>query len=365
MGRVKFGDVVREVKSNVDRRNNPYEYYIAGGHMDSEEIIIHRRGRFADDDVGPAFIREFHAGQVLYGSRRTYLKKVAFADFDGVTANTTFVLETKDENILCQRLLPFLMLSDGFTRWSVMMSKGSTNPYVLFSDIAGYEFDLPAMDEQRKLARVLWAVNDTIEAYKRLMSATEELVRGQFAEMFGGIEKIQLAEIATIIMGQSPSSDSYNTNGDGVPFHQGSGEFTDKYVADGMFCTAPSRMANAGDVLVSVRAPVGTVNLTSKDCCIGRGLAAVRSKISSDCNEYLLYAFRAMKHTFESMGHGSTVKSINKNELHNLMIPNADLTEQNKFVALSHQSDKSKSSLQKALTAARNISRKIISENLN
>lgn len=187
MARVKFGEVVREVKSNVDRKNNPYEYYIAGGHMDSEEIIIHRRGRFADDDVGPAFIREFHAGQVLYGSRRTYLKKVAFTDFDGVTANTTFVLETKDENILYQRLLPFLMLSDGFTNWSVMMSKGSTNPYVLFSDIAGYEFDLPAMDEQRKLARVLWAVNDTIEAYKRLMSATEDLVRGQFAEMFGRI----------------------------------------------------------------------------------------------------------------------------------------------------------------------------------
>ena len=107
----RFGDVVKDVKINVDRTNNPYERYIAGDHMDSEDLTLRRWGHFATDDVGPAFIRIFKPGQVLYGSRRTYLKKVAVAHFEGITANTTFVLETKDDNIFAQRLLPFLMLS--------------------------------------------------------------------------------------------------------------------------------------------------------------------------------------------------------------------------------------------------------------
>lgn len=155
-----------------------------------------------------------------------------------------------------------------------------------------------------------------------------------------------LEDIATIIMGQSPSGDSYNTEGDGIEFHQGSGEFTDKYVGPGMFCTSPTRMAKAGDVLMSVRAPVGTVNLTRNDCCIGRGLAAIRSKISTEFNEFLLYAFRAKERDISGMGHGSTISSINKNELHNLMMPNASEQKQRDFVGLANQSDKSKFELQ-------------------
>ena len=142
MAVVKFGDIVRDVKINVDRTNNPYEHYVAGDNMDSEDLTIHRYGNFATDDVGPAFTRIFKPGQILYGSRRTYLKKVAVADFEGICANTTFVLESKDNSIFDNRLLPFIMLSDAFTRWSIAHSKGSTNPYVLFSDLADYEFDL-------------------------------------------------------------------------------------------------------------------------------------------------------------------------------------------------------------------------------
>ena len=134
MGQVKFGDVVKEVKINIDRTNNPYDYYVAGDHMDSEDLTIRRKGSFATDDVGPAFTRLFKPGQILYGSRRTYLKKVAVADFEGICSNTTFVLETKDEGILRQRLLPFIMLTEEFTKWSISKSKGSTNPYILFSD---------------------------------------------------------------------------------------------------------------------------------------------------------------------------------------------------------------------------------------
>lgn len=185
MAKYRFGDLVKEVKNKIDRDNNPYEYYVAGDHMDSEDLRIHRKGCFATDDVGPAFIREFKKGQILYGSRRTYLKKVAVADFDGVTANTTFVLETKNNNVFLQELLPFVMLSESFTRWSVSKSKGSTNPYILFSDLADYEFELPSISKQRELADLLWAAYELKESYERFLRASDEMAKSRFIEMFG------------------------------------------------------------------------------------------------------------------------------------------------------------------------------------
>ena len=185
MSRVKFGDVVKDVKINIDRLNNPYEYYVAGDHMDSEDLTIHRKGCFTTDDVGPAFIRVFKPGQILYGSRRTYLKKIAVADFEGVCANTTFDFETKDPHAFEQRLLPFIMLSKDFTTWSIAKSKGSTNPYVLFSDLADFEFELPPLEEQKVLVDKLWAAYRLKEAYKKLLVATDEMVKSQFIEMFG------------------------------------------------------------------------------------------------------------------------------------------------------------------------------------
>ena len=185
MGQVKFGDVVKEVKINIDRTNNPYEYYVAGDHMDSEDLTIRRKGSFATDDVGPAFTRLFKAGQILYGSRRTYLKKVAVADFEGICSNTTFVLETKDESVLRQRLLPFIMLTDDFTKWSISKSKGSTNPYILFSDLANYEFELPDISRQDELVELLWQAYATKESYKKMIQATDEMLKSQFIAQFG------------------------------------------------------------------------------------------------------------------------------------------------------------------------------------
>ena len=180
MPKYKFGDVVREIKINIDRNNNPYEYYIAGEHMDTNELHLQRRGTFEGSDVGPAFIRLFKPGQILYGSRRTYLRKVAVADFEGITSNTTFVLESKDETKLCQRLLPFIMLSDAFTQYSISKSKGSTNPYILFSDLSEYELNLPEIEQQKALADVLWALDSTKKAYRNLIISTDELVKSQF-----------------------------------------------------------------------------------------------------------------------------------------------------------------------------------------
>jgi len=173
--KVFFGDVVRNVKDNVDPQTCSLERYIAGEHMQSEDIHLRQWGIIGDDYLGPAFHRKFTKGQVLYGSRRTYLKKVALADFDGITANTTFVLEPQDNSLLTD-LLPFIMLTDKFTEHSVRESKGSVNPYINWKDIAKYEFPLPPKDEQRRIADVLWSADEANEYYITVKDDLNQLI---------------------------------------------------------------------------------------------------------------------------------------------------------------------------------------------
>ena len=112
--KVKFGEVVRQAKSKVDPETSGLERYVAGEHMDTDDLRIRRWGEIGNGYLGPAFHVRFRPGQVLYGSRRTYLRKVAVADFEGICANTTFVLESASPTILLPELLPFLMQTDTF-----------------------------------------------------------------------------------------------------------------------------------------------------------------------------------------------------------------------------------------------------------
>ena len=159
---VKFGDVAIQQKESVDRENTELTRYVKGEHMASEDLHIREWGELTDEYLGPAFIRKFEHGDILYGSRRTYLRKVAVAHFDGITANTTFVIKANEAKI-DKRLLPFIMLSEGFAEHSIRNSKGSVNPYVNWKDIADYEFLLPPKDQQAQIAELLWAMDEVLE----------------------------------------------------------------------------------------------------------------------------------------------------------------------------------------------------------
>ncbi len=169
--RVAFGDVVRHVKERVDPTAAGLERYVAGEHMDTDDQRIRRWGTVGNGYLGPAFHARFRPGHVLYGSRRTYLRKVAVADFEGVTANTTFVIETRDPKVLLPALLPFVMQTEAFHGYSIKKSKGSVNPYVNFSDIAAYEFTLPPLDEQRRIAATLRECDRATQAILALVEA--------------------------------------------------------------------------------------------------------------------------------------------------------------------------------------------------
>ena len=161
----KFGEVAIQTREVVDVENTNLTRYVAGEHMISEDIHLRKWGNVGDGYLGPAFIRRFSMGDILYGSRRTYLKKVALADFNGITANTTFVIKANEE-LIEPILLVHLMLSDKFTEYSVQNSRGSVNPYINWKDIADYEFLLPPKSDQKRLAELLWAADEMIEKEK-------------------------------------------------------------------------------------------------------------------------------------------------------------------------------------------------------
>lgn len=174
---VAFGDVVRQVKDKVDPEESGLERYIAGEHMDTDDLRIRRWGEIGDGYLGPAFHMRFKPGHVLYGSRRTYLRKVAVADFEGITANTTYVLESVDPEVLLPELLPFIMQTEAFSRHSVRESKGSVNPYVNFSDLAWFEFALPPIEEQRQVARILVAARELREKLFMLGNQSRDVLQ--------------------------------------------------------------------------------------------------------------------------------------------------------------------------------------------
>lgn len=172
--RVTLGDVVRNAKTKVDPETSGLERYVAGQHMQTDDLHIREWGIIGDGYLGPAFHRKFVKGQVLYGSRRTYLRKVAVAEWDGVCANTTFVLEPKDQRLLPE-LLPFIMSTDRFHEHSITNSRGSVNPYVNWKDVSWYEFALPPLEEQRWIAEILWAADAAVEKYLDVQQALERV----------------------------------------------------------------------------------------------------------------------------------------------------------------------------------------------
>lgn len=145
--------------------------------------------------------------------------------------------------------------------------------------------------------------------------------------------KIQkVSEVCEIIMGQSPPSDSYNDKGIGMPFFQGKSEFGELNPTPKWYCSSPIRLAEVDDILISVRAPVGDVNIANVNCCIGRGLAAIRPDKTKLLTKFLFYVLKGKKREIENMGTGSTFKAISKKDLVNIKIPVPNIEIQKKIV---------------------------------
>lgn len=224
------------------------------------------------------------------------------------------------------------------------ISKTSTAvPIVNKSSFSACEIECPPLEIQRKIASVLSTLDVKIECNQQINDNLEQQAQALYTEMFlnnfdDNTTSGTLSDIAIITMGQSPSGSSYNEDGIGSVFYQGRAEFGFRFPARRLFTTEPKRMANAGDILLSVRAPVGDLNVAYERCCIGRGLGAIHSKDGN--NSFILYTMLALRPKLDVFnGEGTVFGSINRDALNALPIeiPASDKITQ--FETLVHPMD--------------------------
>jgi type I restriction enzyme S subunit len=171
---VRFGDVVRNVNES---ERNPLdaglERFVGLEHIELENLHLTQWGNLADGDI--SFTKRFRKGQVLFGKRRAYQRKVAVAEFDGICSSDILTFEPKDDS-LNPDLLPFIVQSDGFFQHALGTSSGSLSPRTRWSQLQDHEFPLPPKDEQRRIAEILWAADESTQAYSATQVACGLLV---------------------------------------------------------------------------------------------------------------------------------------------------------------------------------------------
>ena len=181
---VNYCDVTEKLMRKIDPLTYGIERIVAGENLESEDFKIRTWQKIGEGYLGPAFHVLFKAGDILYGSRRTYLKKVALADFEGVCANTTYVIRAK-EQILCQEFLKHIMLSERFTQYSISVSKGSTNPYINWKDLNDFSFQIPDINIQKEIANILDKILEIIEKLKQQKITLNNLKQKLLSEILG------------------------------------------------------------------------------------------------------------------------------------------------------------------------------------
>ena len=232
-------------------------------------------------------------------------------------------------------------------------------PQITFDLLSEYSFPIPSLSEQKRIANIISVLDRKIALNRAINRNLEAMAKQLYDYWFvqfdfpdengrpykssGGKmvwnevlkREIPIAwksgafsDIANITMGQSPDGSSYNEKGEGIVFYQGSTDFGIRFPSVRMYTTSPSRYAKQGDILMSVRAPVGAVNIANSDCCIGRGLSAINSKKGSIT--YIYYVIHYLKVRFDSLNTaGTTFGSITKDELFSLpvVIPSEKILE--------------------------------------
>lgn len=274
--------------------------------------------------------------------------KTAFVDILGKAevafGSTEFIVMRAREGISDPQFIYYLATSPWFRNTAIKAMVGSSGRQrVQQSVLDDLVLNVPPLEEQKKISSFLCVLDQKIALNNEINDNLQQQAKSLYEEMFlndpdADMVSGTLSDIATITMGQSPSGSSYNEESVGEVFYQGRAEFGFRFPTRRLFTTEPKRMAEPGDVLLSVRAPVGDLNVAYEKCCIGRGLGAIHSKTGD--SSFMLYTMFALKPQLDVFnGEGTVFGSINRDGLSNLPVNIPSPEEIAKFEAVVRPMD--------------------------
>ena len=375
MAEYKFDDIA----INSTAKKKPVEedkyHYLGLEHLDSGTFTV---SRFGSDvaPIGDKLIMK--KGDVLFGKRRAYQKKVAIAPFDGIFSAHGMVLRPK-ENVIDKDFFPLFIASDYFLDAAIKISVGSLSPTINWRDLKELKFNLPTIEEQKKLAETLWQIVATMESYKKLLVKTDEMVKAKFVEMFGNpfseqTKKTHLKQYAKITGGFAFKSEQFIK--DEVPIIRISNISDGKIDLDYSVCYPHSFYSNNsdyqindGDILMAMSgATTGKIGMfiSNKPALINQRVAKIR-EIENVSNHYFLFGLMKMEwfyNLIQETASGGAQPNISISQIENIKIPLSPIELQNKFADIVRKSEESKSIIQASLDSLTTVYKKIIAENL-
>ena len=282
-----------------------------------------------------------------------------------------------DTNVCDHDFLYYMLITDYFFQSIGLRAKGAANQAnISGGDVGDIKINLPPLPTQRKIASILSAYDDLIENNLKRIKLLEEKAQLTYEEWFvrmkfpghettpinpetglpEGWEKKNLVDCCDLTMGQSPKSEFYNDQGNGLPFHQGVKDYGFRFPENSSWSTVGNRIAEANSILFSVRAPVGRLNVAIEKIILGRGLAAINHK--KGWNSFLLYQLQKLFYEDNLMGGGAIFSSVTKKDVERIRLIHAteELTEHfNEFAFNIDESVKILTKQNKKLKEARDI----------
>ena len=334
------------------------------------EHLIPQEIKFSgyDVDTENTFTKTFKKGQILFGRRRAYLKKAAIADFDGICSGDITVIEAIPGKV-DPLLLPFIIQNDKFFDYAVSRSAGGLSPRVKWEHLKDYEFDLPPIEEQRILADKLWAAYRLKESYKKLLTATQEMVKSQFIEMFGNlpidgtIADVVERNIKSVKKNFSPEDIIEYIDISSVDSSSHTIVETSQHVVS----HAPSRAqqcVESGDILVSTVRPINrniaVVKSELSNLVASTGFCVLRPK--DGFREYILSIVQSDPYTEQmcDKASGGLYPAVNNGDVLSFGIHIPDESQLKKVTYIYRQADKSEFELRKSIEAIDQVIKSLI-----
>ena len=344
-------DIAIYVSDKIDTKSMNILDYI------STDNMLPERGGIIPCATKPKASRvtQYLPGDVLVSNIRPYFKKIWFSNRIGGCSNDVIVFRVLDENKTYPKYLYYLLSQDIFFDYMMSGSNGTKMPRGNKKLIPEFTFNDVDIEKQKRIADILSAYDNLIENNQKQIKLLEEAAMRLYKEWFvnlrfpgyentkivdgvpDGWSRKKLIDIADITMGQSPKSEYYNDKQQGLPFHQGVTNYGYRFVIDDTYSTSYTRIAEAGSILFSVRAPVGRMNITKNKIVIGRGLAAINHR--EGLQSFLFYMLKNRFYKDDLIGNGAIYASITKSALHSqeFLIPSDNLA--NKFNSVAKSID--------------------------